>query len=236
MGEMRWNVEGGVRNGVCLCSYTLVAEESVAGDLFKNLVDAGAVPIGEESWEVMRVMQGRPTRANELIKALNPFEVDLFHAVSLDKGCFLGQESIARVYTRDAIRKRLWGMEFPSDSRHIALGDIVRFDGRDVGFISTASVEHPSRPVHLALGFLNAKVQKMGVQWEGKEVEVAGIRGVVKALPYMTFDFPDGIGAPRSSTSPSDQVDLDQKDQSKEERLQAMQARLDAFMAQQKNQ
>lgn len=53
--------------------------------------------MGEADWERLRIVQGRPAPGAELTEAYNPLEAGLCHAVSLNKGCYIGQETIAKV-------------------------------------------------------------------------------------------------------------------------------------------
>jgi folate-binding protein YgfZ len=53
--------------------------------------------MGDADWERARVTQGRPAAGAELTEQHNPLEAGLCHAVSLDKGCFIGQETLAKV-------------------------------------------------------------------------------------------------------------------------------------------
>lgn len=46
----------------------------------------------------------------ELTDAVNPLEAGLYHAVSLSKGCYMGQETLAKVHTKDAVKQQLWGL------------------------------------------------------------------------------------------------------------------------------
>ena len=50
------------------------------------------MPMGEEGWERARVLAGRPAPGAELTEAHTPLEAGLGGAVSLDKGCYIGQE------------------------------------------------------------------------------------------------------------------------------------------------
>ena len=52
--------------------------------------------MGSEAWEVARVVAGRPAPGAELGEEFNPLEAGLYHALSLDKGCYIGQETIAK--------------------------------------------------------------------------------------------------------------------------------------------
>jgi folate-binding protein YgfZ len=53
--------------------------------------------MGEADWERLRVTQGRPAAGAELGPDYNPLEAGLCHAVSLSKGCYIGQETLAKV-------------------------------------------------------------------------------------------------------------------------------------------
>jgi folate-binding protein YgfZ len=53
--------------------------------------------MGEADWERLRIVQGRPSPGAELTDAFNPLEAGLCHAVSISKGCYIGQETIAKV-------------------------------------------------------------------------------------------------------------------------------------------
>lgn len=57
----------------------------------------GCVPMGEADWERARITQGRPAAAAELTEDYSPLEAGLSHAVSLSKGCYIGQETLAKV-------------------------------------------------------------------------------------------------------------------------------------------
>ena len=50
------------------------------------------MPMGEEGWERARVLAGRPAPGAELTEEHTPLEAGLGGAVSLDKGCYIGQE------------------------------------------------------------------------------------------------------------------------------------------------
>lgn len=54
--------------------------------------------MGSEIWHEARVRNGVPVAGAELTEQYNPFEAGLYDAVSLAKGCFMGQETLAKVY------------------------------------------------------------------------------------------------------------------------------------------
>jgi folate-binding protein YgfZ len=53
--------------------------------------------MGSDVWQMARVMAGRPASGSELTEDFNPLEAGLYHAVSVQKGCYIGQETISKV-------------------------------------------------------------------------------------------------------------------------------------------
>ena len=51
----------------------------------------------------------------ELTDAVNPLEVGLYHAVSLSKGCYVGQETLAKVHNLNAVKQQLWGLRLSGE-------------------------------------------------------------------------------------------------------------------------
>jgi tRNA-modifying protein YgfZ len=69
--------------------------------------------IGEDAWNSYRIEQGIPVAPNEINDQYNPHEVNLLDRVSFTKGCYIGQEVIARLDTYDKVQKHLYGVMFP---------------------------------------------------------------------------------------------------------------------------
>lgn len=72
----------------------------------------GAVPLGGAEWEMAGVLQGRPAPGKELTEQHTPLEAGLYHAVSLNKGCYMGQEALAKVHKLNAVKQQLKGLLF----------------------------------------------------------------------------------------------------------------------------
>lgn len=62
---------------------------------------AEAVPLGDRVWEQLRIQQGRPAPDQELTEDYNPLEAGLWQTISFEKGCYIGQETIARLNTKE---------------------------------------------------------------------------------------------------------------------------------------
>ncbi|HKH17747.1 MAG TPA: folate-binding protein [Solirubrobacteraceae bacterium] len=113
------------------------------------LAAAGAVPAGEEAAEVRRVETGRPRYGVDLDDTVIPQEAGLNErAVSFEKGCYVGQETVARLYFRGKPNRHLRGLKL---SGRAAPGQPLRLGDREVGRLGSV-VESPLHgPIALAL-------------------------------------------------------------------------------------
>lgn len=80
--------------------------------VWQRAVDLGATPAGLEAWEIARVEAGRPEWGIEMDDSTIPQEAnfDDLHAISYTKGCYVGQETVARVHFRGHVNKHLRGV------------------------------------------------------------------------------------------------------------------------------
>lgn len=114
------------------------------------LQSAGAYPISDTSYEARRIELGRPAAGAELVEEYNPLEAGLAWACAENKGCYTGQEIIARQITYDKVTKTLVGLRLEGA---VAKGSEVTVEGRPVGFVT--SVAHsPSLDAPVALAIL----------------------------------------------------------------------------------
>jgi len=116
--------------------YALIVPSAQADDVYRRLIDAGALPLADTAtYEARRIELGRPAAGAELSSDYNPLEAGLAWAVSDNKGCYTGQEIIARQLTYDKVTKTLVGLR--SDDPLLA-GTKVTVDGRPVGVITSS--------------------------------------------------------------------------------------------------
>jgi len=78
--------------------------------LWSHFTAAGVAPIGIHAREIFRIMYGVPGRPGELSLDFNPYDVGLQAAISYTKGCYIGQEVIARIDTYQKARRSLVGL------------------------------------------------------------------------------------------------------------------------------
>jgi folate-binding protein YgfZ len=105
------------------------------------------------AYEALRVAARRPRLSVDTDHRTIPNEVGwLTRAVHLDKGCYRGQETVARVYNLGRPPRRLALLHLDgSDSDLPSSGDAVTFDGREVGRVGTAARHYELGPIALAL-------------------------------------------------------------------------------------
>ncbi|MDQ1586374.1 MAG: tRNA-modifying protein YgfZ [Actinomycetota bacterium] len=125
-------------------------------DLFvprEQLVAFVREPAGIWAYEALRIAAGQPRLGFETDHRTIPHEVNwIGRAVHMDKGCYRGQETVARVHNLGRPPRRLVMLHLDgSDSQLPAHGDAVELDGRAVGFVTSAARHHELGPVALAL-------------------------------------------------------------------------------------
>lgn len=126
----------------------LLCEADHTETLRAALEEAGAVPVSETATECLRVERGRPRYGIDLDDTVIPQEAGLNdRAVSFTKGCYVGQETVARLFYRGKPNRQLRGLRLsgPADA-----GDELSFEGRTVGRITTAAPSPRFGPIALA--------------------------------------------------------------------------------------
>ena len=158
-------------------SYDLIAPASDAQRLWDGLTDRGATPVGYAASEMLRIESGVPLQGHELTEDYNPLEANLWDFISFNKGCYIGQEVVARLNAYDKVQRHLarlsWG-----DGYNPAQGDALYADGRRVGALT--SVAPPEAGRSEGLGFVRKTQAEPGVRLQtdaGVEVAVEAVVG-----------------------------------------------------------
>src|SRR6185295_13210406 len=133
-------------------AYTLWVSASRAPHLVERLLENPAVkPAGLEAMEILRAEAGLPRFGRDYGPENFPQETGGDEAVSYTKGCYLGQEVVARIHYRGGVQKALRGLAFEAGSTPRA-GAALLFDGREVGTATTVVTSIAlGRPVGLAI-------------------------------------------------------------------------------------
>jgi folate-binding protein YgfZ len=114
---------------------------------------ATAEPCGTWAWDALRIARGEPRLGLDTDHRTIPNEVGwIGSAVHLDKGCYRGQETVARIHTLGRPPRRLVVLHLDGSVDHLpARGAAVSLDGRDVGFVGSSARHHELGPIALAV-------------------------------------------------------------------------------------
>jgi folate-binding protein YgfZ len=162
-------------SGLALPGFTLMAAAAAGSKLWSALTAAGAVPMGDREWQTLRVEQGRPLPGTELTDDYNPLEAALWQAVSFDKGCYIGQETIARLQTYQGVKQQLWGLRL---SAAVEPNTPIVVDDKKVGVVTSCV---PTAEGAIALGYIRTKAGGLGLQ-----VRVGAQSATVVDLPFAS--------------------------------------------------
>ncbi|HYM56378.1 MAG TPA: glycine cleavage T C-terminal barrel domain-containing protein [Solirubrobacteraceae bacterium] len=124
-----------------ICEAACTAEVAAALD--------GAVHVSEAAAEILRVERGRPRYGLDLDDTVIPQEAGLNdRAVSFSKGCYVGQETVARLHYRGKPNRHLRGLRLGGP---VERGEPLRLGEREVGRIGSAVASPVHGPIALAL-------------------------------------------------------------------------------------
>ncbi len=125
---------------------------SAAGDrdaLHASLARDGIAEVSAEAAEILRVESGRPRFGAEMSAATIPQEAGINErAVSFTKGCYIGQETVARLHYKGKPNRHLRGLRLEAAA---SAGEPVSLDGREVGSVGTAVISPAEGPLALAI-------------------------------------------------------------------------------------
>ncbi|HEY7455783.1 MAG TPA: glycine cleavage T C-terminal barrel domain-containing protein [Solirubrobacterales bacterium] len=161
----------GTANGI-----DLIAKAADAAALREALLAAGAAEVGSEAAELLRIESGRPRFGAEMSTETMPAEAGIVErAVSFTKGCYIGQEPVARLHYKGRPNRHLRGLELSAPA---AAGASLRLGEREVGRIGSVGVSPARGPIALAIVRREAE--------PGSELSVgeAGVTARVIDLPF----------------------------------------------------
>ena len=149
----------------------IVAAESRAR-LWQSAMERGAVPSGLDAWDIARIEAGRPEWGVDIDEATIPQEAnfDELHAIPYTKGCYTGQETVARVHFRGHVNRHLRGLSYPGTAALQRGAQLLDEAGKAVGEVRSAAIS--PRLGGIALAMVRREIapgSAVRVTWEGGE-------------------------------------------------------------------
>jgi folate-binding protein YgfZ len=157
--------------------FDLSLRSELAEELLERAVEMGAVRGGARVLETRRIEASRPLFGVDMDESHFPLEASLDEAVSFQKGCYIGQEYVARLAHRGHLNRKLSGLIL-AGSQAPSRGTAVLRDGEEVGVLTSAAFS-PAMSRTIAFAYL-----KRG-HWEpGTELRVGDEAATVSSLPF----------------------------------------------------
>jgi tRNA-modifying protein YgfZ len=127
----------------------LICADGDVAAVEQALLGSGAVRVSEAAAEILRVESGRPRFGREMTTATIPQEAGIdVRAVSFTKGCYIGQETVARLHYKGRPNRHLRGLRLESP---VGDGEAIFLEGREVGRVGTAVISPALGPLALAV-------------------------------------------------------------------------------------
>lgn len=177
----------GIQLGAIKGVDVLVSRDRLAR-AFERMVEAGeplALKLGGfETFEILRVEAGIPRFPQDMDEHTIPLEANLDKAISYEKGCYIGQEVIARATFRGHVNRKLTGLVFAATEPPPRAE--LRRAGKRVGFV-TSVVRSPARGAVIGLGYVHRDSLEPGTRLEVADYPPGAI---VHALPFASSTDP----------------------------------------------
>lgn len=169
-----------IGSGLASPGYTLILPLADKENVWSQMTEAGAIPLSEPAWNTLRILQGRPVPEQELTEDYNPLEAGLWQSISFNKGCYIGQETIARLNTYKGVKQHLWGIRLSAPAEQ---GSTITVGDEKVGTLTSYT---ETAEGHFGLGYIRTKAGGVGLK-----VNVGEVEGEVVEIPFVSHDYPE---------------------------------------------
>ncbi|HEX9564119.1 MAG TPA: hypothetical protein VF981_09115 [Gemmatimonadaceae bacterium] len=161
-----------------VAGYDVFGDPATLEALRQHLASVGSVMDPGEALLVSRIEAGRPEWGVDMDESTLAQEADMerLGAISFTKGCYTGQETVARVHFRGHVNRLLRGLRFAGDTVPSPGSELVSADGKPVAVISS-SARSPTHGV-IALALVRREVEP------GTTLHTAGAGAIVVELPF----------------------------------------------------
>jgi len=170
--------------------FIIILNKNDGGTVWNLLLDYsktyGAAPAGAETFEILRIENGTPLYPYELNEDVNPWEVNIIDAINDRKGCYVGQEVIARLQTYDKVKRKLFGLSslsrMPRGSK-VYSNSPADTNETEIGLV-TSSGRSPGLNKEIALAYISMKQVTLGSKYI---VKVGGqnVEAELSTLPFL---------------------------------------------------
>jgi len=173
------------RNGKM--KFWIIADPNYGQQLVRYMLENKSIfnfnLIGDRASEIYRIEQGIPSAPNEINDQYNPHEARLMNLVDSKKGCFIGQEVIARLETYDKVQKYLMGVEFSQEVEEDQKFNLFNDEGTEAGEV-TSYIYSPNFKKHIGLAYIKKAFLQEGRSLTAKSSDGISVNVLVHSLPF----------------------------------------------------
>lgn len=155
----------------------LFVPNEAAEDFINELKNQNAVEISDELYEVLRVENGVPKYGVDMDETTIVSELGIDGLISYQKGCYIGQEIIARIHFRGHIAKQLTGLILETEAK--AGDELKSLENKNAGKITSVTFS-PTLEKHIALAFI-----RYDYLAENTKLKFNESTATVKHLPFI---------------------------------------------------
>lgn len=154
-----------------LPSYDLIMSPEAFPAVWEHLTGLDITPVGTQAYAATRIAHAIPEYGRELGDAYNPLEAGLIGSIDFRKGCYIGQEVIARLDTYQKVQKRLVMLRFSPNADNAGLptdlfdGAALLHEGQKVGTVTSVS-QTPTTGEMVGLGYVRTAAATVGAKLE----------------------------------------------------------------------
>lgn len=171
-------------------SFTLFVPATHLDAVRADLLAGGAVQLSDQAFDILRIEQGYGAFGRELSQEYIPLETGLTDAISFTKGCYVGQEIIARMESRGRMAKQLRGLRLsladggdPAEAlQGLTLPTKLDVGGKEAGDLTSVALSPRFGPI--ALAYVRSAHAEPGTQ---VGVANSALVGEVVALPFESI-------------------------------------------------
>ncbi len=163
--------------------------EEVWNYLLEKGKSFGMEPVGSRALDVLRVEAGIPVYGRDMDEDTIPIEAGIWDALSFEKGCYIGQEVVARIKWRGHVNRHLSGIVMeegftPSAGAEIFAGE------KKIGRITSPAFS-PALGRGVALGYVRREFVEPGTEVDISSPEGTKGKGAIRPLPFVQSGLAD---------------------------------------------
>ena len=164
-----------------LPGYDFIVDTQSQDSLRKFIQALGAIHVRSQAVETARIIRGIPSYGHEFSQDYNPLEAGLRNFISFSKGCYVGQEVVARLDTYKKVQRRLVSIQWLSDVPS-TVGAALTANGEQVGVLTSAARLPTNLSLNVGLGYVKMTHQSKGAV--GISVGGEILEGTIMEMPH----------------------------------------------------